>query len=117
MDSMARFDDYRRTVVGYHGTGLTAALRIVNRVDGCRWSRRDFDWLGHGIYFWEYAPEQALAARYSGSASVSRLITPVPRAAQRLDRRSSCLPGRSLAKNFVDNPDTPAIFVVIRLDS
>jgi hypothetical protein len=57
---MARFDDYHRTVVGYHGTGLTAALRIVNRVEGFRWSRRDFDWLGHGIYFWEYAPQQAL---------------------------------------------------------
>ncbi len=58
---MARYVDYHRTVVGYHGTGLTAALRIVNRVEGFRWSRRDFDWLGHGIYFWEYAPEQALS--------------------------------------------------------
>jgi hypothetical protein len=57
---MARFEDYHRTVVGYHGTGLTAALRIVNRVEGFRWTRRDYDWLGHGIYFWEYAPEQAL---------------------------------------------------------
>jgi hypothetical protein len=77
---MARFDDYHRTVVGYHGTGRTATLRIVNRVDGFRWSRRDFDWLGHGIYFWEYAPEQALAVRCSGSASISQLITSVPRA-------------------------------------
>ena len=57
---MARFDDYHRTVVGYHGTGLTAALRIVNRIDGFRWSKRVFDWLGGGIYFWEYAPKQAL---------------------------------------------------------
>ena len=57
---MARFDDYHRTVVGYHGTGLRAALRIVNRVETFRWSRRDFDWLGHGVYFWEHAPEQAL---------------------------------------------------------
>lgn len=57
---MARFDDDHRTVVGYHGTGLTTALKIVNRVEGFRWSRQDFDWLGHGIYFWEYAPEQAL---------------------------------------------------------
>jgi hypothetical protein len=56
---LARFDDYHRTVVGYHGTGLSTALRIVNRVEGFRWSRRSFDWLGHGIYFWEYAPEQA----------------------------------------------------------
>ena len=58
---MARFDDYHRTVIGYHGTGLTAALRIVNRIEGFRWSRRDYDWLGAGIYFWEYAPRQALA--------------------------------------------------------
>lgn len=58
---MARFDDYHRTVVGYHGTGLTAALRIVNRVEDFRWSERDYDWLGRGIYFWEYAPKQALA--------------------------------------------------------
>ncbi len=57
---MARFDDYHRTVVGYHGTGLTAALRIVNRVEDFRWSERDYDWLGRGIYFWEYAPKQAL---------------------------------------------------------
>lgn len=58
---MARFDDYHRTVVGYHGTGLTAALRIVNRVEDFRWSEKDYDWLGRGIYFWEYAPEQALS--------------------------------------------------------
>ena len=57
---MARFDDYHRTVVGYHGTGLTAALRIVNRIEDFRWSEKDYDWLGRGIYFWEYAPKQAL---------------------------------------------------------
>jgi hypothetical protein len=58
---MLRFDDYHRTVVGYHGTGLNSALRIVNRVEDFRWSERDYDWLGNGIYFWEYAPKQALA--------------------------------------------------------
>jgi len=31
---VAKFDDYHRTVVGYHGTGLAAALRIVNRIEG-----------------------------------------------------------------------------------
>jgi hypothetical protein len=56
---VARFDDYHRTVVGYHGTGLSTALRIVNRLEDFRWSRRNFDWLGHGIYFWEHAPRQA----------------------------------------------------------
>jgi hypothetical protein len=57
---MARFDDYHRTVVGYHGTGLTAALRLVNRIEGFAWSEKDYDWLGRGVYFWEYAPRQAL---------------------------------------------------------
>jgi hypothetical protein len=58
---MAKFDDYHRTVVGYHGTGLSSALRIVNRVEDFNWSQKDYDWLGGGIYFWEYAPKQALA--------------------------------------------------------
>jgi hypothetical protein len=57
---MARFDDYHRTVVGYHGTGLSVALRLVNRIEEFIWSEKDYDWLGRGIYFWEYAPKQAL---------------------------------------------------------
>lgn len=57
---MPRFDDYHRTVIGYHGTGLSAALRVVNRVEEFRPSERDYDWLGRGVYFWEYAPKQAL---------------------------------------------------------
>lgn len=57
---MVQFDDYHRTVIGYHGTGLTAALHIVNRVERFNRSQRDYDWLGTGIYFWEYAPDQAL---------------------------------------------------------
>jgi hypothetical protein len=54
------FDDTHRTVIGYHGTTLSAALRVVNRLAPFRASDRDYDWLGRGIYFWEYAPRQAL---------------------------------------------------------
>ena len=57
---MARFDDYHRTVVGYHGTGLTAALRIVTRIEEFSRSERNYDWPGRGVYFWEYSPRQAL---------------------------------------------------------
>ena len=46
---MARFDDYHRTVVGYHGTGLSAALRIVNRVEGFRKSERDYDCRSYAV--------------------------------------------------------------------
>lgn len=57
---MPQKDDYHRTVVGYHGTTLSAALKIVNRAEEFRKSEKDYDWLGRGIYFWEYAPKQAL---------------------------------------------------------
>lgn len=54
-----RFDDYHRTIVGYHGTRLSIAREIVNRRRVFKFSRNRDDWLGHGIYFWEYAPQQA----------------------------------------------------------
>lgn len=54
-----RFDDYHRTIVGYHGTRLSTALGIVNRTRRFRVSQNRDDWLGHGVYFWEYAPQQA----------------------------------------------------------
>jgi hypothetical protein len=54
-----RFDDYHRTVVGYHGTKLSTALEIVSRRRGFKRSENRDDWLGHGVYFWEYAPQQA----------------------------------------------------------
>ncbi len=50
--------DYHRTVVGYHGTRRSTAERLV-RGAPFRESENDDDWLGHGIYFWEYAPQQA----------------------------------------------------------
>ncbi|MFO0969415.1 MAG: hypothetical protein U0793_27985 [Gemmataceae bacterium] len=56
---MIQFDDYHRTIVGYHGTRLSVAIDIVNRRRRFKYSRNRDDWLGHGVYFWEYAPQQA----------------------------------------------------------
>jgi hypothetical protein len=50
--------DYDRTVVAFHGTRRAAATRLVNG-ESFGASTNDDDWLGHGIYFWEYAPQQA----------------------------------------------------------
>lgn len=55
---MPIFADYHRTVVGFHGTTRTTAERIVTGGDFTP-SQNDYDWLGHGIYLWEYAPQQA----------------------------------------------------------
>lgn len=50
--------DYHRTIVGYHGTdAATADDLVAGKPFGP--STNDDDWLGHGIYFWEYAPQQA----------------------------------------------------------
>jgi hypothetical protein len=64
--------DYHRTLVGYHGTSRQTADHLV---DGGPFtaSTNDDDWLGHGIYFWEYAPLQAWAwaeRRYGTHAAV-----------------------------------------------
>lgn len=58
---MPIFADYHRTVIGYHGTRREKALAIVSQKDDFSPSRNNYDWLGNGIYFWEYAPQQAWA--------------------------------------------------------
>ncbi|AHF94294.1 hypothetical protein OPIT5_10880 [Opitutaceae bacterium TAV5] len=58
--------DYQRTVFAYHGCDRHAAKRILDG-DTFRSSDNDYDWLGRGIYFWEYGPERALQwARETG---------------------------------------------------
>jgi len=60
--------DYDRTVIAFHGTREETARRLV-RGDAFDASTNDDDWLGHGIYFWEYAPQQAwwwAQRRYKG---------------------------------------------------
>lgn len=51
--------DYNRTVVGYHGTRRSLALQLVQLAVPFDGSANPDDWLGRGIYFWEYAPRQA----------------------------------------------------------
>ena len=46
------------SVVGYHGCHIETARLLL---DGgpFRASTNDYDWLGSGVYFWEYAPNRA----------------------------------------------------------
>jgi len=43
----------RSLAVGYHGCDLSVAERIVSSKEHLRPSQNAWDWLGHGIYFWE----------------------------------------------------------------
>lgn len=74
---MPKFRDYHRTVVGFHGTTRNTAMQIVSR-GTFNPSQNDYDWLGHGIYFWEYAPQQAYTwarRRYSENTKVAVVAT------------------------------------------
>ncbi len=48
-----------RTIIGYHGCSLETAHRILEAGEFVP-STKAYDWLGEGIYFWEYAPYRAL---------------------------------------------------------
>lgn len=55
-------DRFTRLVLGYHGCEPAFADALVRgEVSVGEWqpSANPYDWLGHGIYFWEFAPERA----------------------------------------------------------
>jgi hypothetical protein len=57
-------DRFARVVIGYHGCAADFAESLYRgEVPVASWrpSRNPYDWLGHGIYFWEHAPERAWA--------------------------------------------------------
>jgi hypothetical protein len=50
---------YDRTVLAYHGCDASVAERVLSG-DPFRPSENDYDWLGSGIYFWEFGHDRAL---------------------------------------------------------
>jgi hypothetical protein len=52
------FSDYHRTVIGYHGTAVAAADRLVSGEEFAESDEID-EWFGKRIYFWEHAFQQA----------------------------------------------------------
>jgi hypothetical protein len=50
---------YDRTVIAYHGCDAEVASRILAG-DPFKKSQNDYDWLGEGIYFWEYGADRAM---------------------------------------------------------
>ena len=47
-------------VLGFHGCEARVGERILAGKDRLRPSGNAYDWLGHGIYFWENNPKRAL---------------------------------------------------------
>ncbi len=51
---------YDRTVVAYHGCDAALARQVLAGKRELKPSKNDYDWLGEGIYFWEYGADRAL---------------------------------------------------------
>lgn len=51
---------WSRYVLGYHGCDAEIARKIVAGDDTLSPSMNDYDWLGHGQYFWEDSASRAL---------------------------------------------------------
>ncbi len=47
-------------VLGFHGCDQSVVDRVVSGHAQLRPSENDYDWLGHGVYFWENDPARAL---------------------------------------------------------
>jgi len=56
-DSKLMFQD-ERVVAAFHGSSSDRAATIVTLEEFAP-SKNDYDWLGHGVYFWEHAPLRA----------------------------------------------------------
>jgi hypothetical protein len=65
---------YDRTVIAYHGCDQRVARQLLNG-DSFRSSENDYDWLGRGIYFWEYGVDRALQFAHEHKAR-RRIKTP-----------------------------------------
>jgi hypothetical protein len=51
---------YQRTIFGYHGCDRRVADAVLTGKTKLSASENAYDWLGHGIYFWEHGPMRAL---------------------------------------------------------
>jgi len=47
-------------VLGFHGCDESVGEAILDGVEDLKPSENDYDWLGHGVYFWEQNPARAL---------------------------------------------------------
>jgi hypothetical protein len=51
--------NYDRTIIAYHGCDADVA-ELLLRGDPFKKSQNNYDWLGAGIYFWEYGADRAM---------------------------------------------------------
>ena len=66
-------------LLGFHGTDKVTAEKVLSGEEHLLQSENSYDWLGHGIYFWEYSPQRALEfarSKYDDSVVIGAIIDP-----------------------------------------
>lgn len=53
------YDNRSNLIIGFHGCDKAAANALITDPDTIKISQEDWDWLGHGFYFWENNQERA----------------------------------------------------------
>ncbi|HEX3933198.1 MAG TPA: hypothetical protein VHW43_00875, partial [Puia sp.] len=53
------YDNRSNLIIGFHGCDKEAAAALINNPNIIKISKEPYDWLGHGMYFWENNQERA----------------------------------------------------------
>jgi len=58
--SWGRYEYQPSFILAFHGCDKKLGEKVLSgKESGLRWSEKEYDWLGHGIYFWEGNPARA----------------------------------------------------------
>jgi hypothetical protein len=72
------YDVRPNTIIGFHGCDASIANSLINNPEDIKISTEKYDWLGHGVYFWENnyvrAMEWALAKKAEGKITTPAVV-------------------------------------------
>ena len=55
------YDIRPNLVIAFHGCDIRVRDKLLNHPNEIAISQKPYDWLGHGMYFWEYNYDRALS--------------------------------------------------------
>ena len=53
------YSDISNLTIGFHGCDISVHDSVLYDNQHLKWSDNPYDWLGHGIYFWEHNLQRA----------------------------------------------------------